>query len=283
MNENESCFNCGQGPVVARGMCWRCYVGSLHLESEEKERVLLELRAKVNEGVDAQQSISLEIDRLSEEESKRVAELTALQGNVDELQADRSAAVRHLAAGDESQRRVISEIETKLSPLTLRLEGLTILLFEVKEALKNAHEELETEQDAENARLSAFISVRFAEEQARVKVSLPDRVQRICKLHGDIGIEIGALMIDLASFPDLQTDLEGVLLSLPTVVYESVRDRGLKPVQMPGPSDQIKNWPLVDGEMSAHFPGVDFLDANEVSRVRHNSWLEVQKTEFKGR
>ena len=103
--------------------------------------------------------------------AKLTDEQNALNQSIEALQSTRSAAVRTLAGGDESQRRVILDLEGKLAPLLLRVEGLTGLISDAEAEVDAVSEDLKQATDESDKALNEYIQWREKEFIARERAT----------------------------------------------------------------------------------------------------------------
>jgi flagellar motor switch/type III secretory pathway protein FliN len=124
----------------------------------------------------------------------------SLSEELEALRKERTVAVRDLAAGDRTKRKVAHDLDTRIEPLALRFEGMQVLIAEAEAQVKKATTGLDEAHDEERAALNAFIAERRSEEQAAIVAALPDRLQKTFDLYIELGMELGRLTLDYWRF-----------------------------------------------------------------------------------
>jgi hypothetical protein len=201
--------------------------------------------------------------------SKLTAEKSTLAQKIEALRAERALSVRGLAGGDEKQRKVISEIEAKIAPLALHLEGLDgHLIKDAQAALITAQDELEVIKAEEKAELAAFIAKSDRKEYDRLIKSIPEREAKIISLHHQLCHAIAELQIDLHrdQTGNMFKHFEDSLMSLPGKIPVSVKEKGLRPLFGRGFHLEIVVWPLI--ETDPEIPGAGPVNPADVARLR---------------
>jgi len=177
-----------------------------------------------------------ELERRKEAVEKLIGERDKLSQTLDGLQKDRAMAVRDLAAGNEAKRKAINDLEAKISPLALRIEGLKTLIAEADANEIKAKEILEAVIKKEQAELTVFLNEREEEERAALIAGIDEREVRICDLYKQLCLEVGQLQIDKFRFGsgNQVKILEDMLFTLAARLEKDVIKSGLKPLLSTG-------------------------------------------------
>ncbi len=149
-----------------------------------------------------------EAQKALEDRKAVLADLTgrsvSLGRDLEALRGERKAAVRDLAAGDETKREIMHDLDTKIESLALRLEGTEDSIAEAKTGVENATADLVKAADEEQAALNAFVAARqFAEQEALV-AAIPERLNHICDLFMALSKALGQVQIDFHRFGKYQ-------------------------------------------------------------------------------
>ncbi len=215
-----------------------------------------------------------------------------LKGKIDTLQGDRSAAVRDLAAiADESRasplRKRISDIEGKLSPLLLRMEGLEKLIEEAGGELEKARIALKEAEEETKTRLQAFIKGKENEQWNNFVNSLPERRKEFFRLYLLLCSLVSEAQIDGTFFDSdgnthRSPELEGFLVNLASLNEGNWKAAGFRRFPWTGGVDRVHVIPLFAQEEGVNQRGsIDAVDVAQIRRKKRIADLEAefQKTE----
>ena len=209
-------------------------------------------------------------------------EKNVLFKNIESLESERSTTVKLLAGGDEKQRKIINDLEEKLCPLKLRLEGLTGLISEAQWAVDEAQALFTQEQSQEAEELKSFIAKREREEHARLLAGLPERKQKLLDLYTEFCQMLGDFQVDSISLLDGRQDqvkeIADFQMGLTYRLAEAVKQKNLRPLMRAGYAGTISFWSLI--QPGPEFPGTGLLNAGEVANIQRQKQLERFRTEF---
>jgi hypothetical protein len=225
-----------------------------------------------------------EVERREGALEKLTGEKDRLSQTIEALRNDRAAAVRDLAAGNEAKRKVIIDLEAKIVPLSLRLEGLQILFSEAEGEVTKAKGILKQAQEEEQAALAAFITERERQDREALVASAGEREKRICDLYNQLCLEVGQLQVDKWRVGGGGTEktLEDLLATLGFKINEGIKRAGLRPLTVSGCLDGIQVWPLVhpDPEVAAGKPYDAWLNGGEIALCRREKDRAALAVEF---
>lgn len=210
------------------------------------------------------------------------AEKSTLTQQISTLQAERSTAVRALAGGDQTKRKLIVGIEAKIASLSLDLEAVGCLIVEATEKVSEAKKKLEEAQAERERELTRFIADREKEEFNKLLASLPERKQRILDLYTSFLGELGEFQVDAIQFIDgTQQSVQEITdftARIQGTLHEALKAKGLRPLMMAGYGGQIPVWSHIrlDPDIAAALSGRGILNALEIAKAR----TVQRKTEF---
>jgi len=211
-----------------------------------------------------------------------VQEKDGLARDLEGLKTERAEAVKGLAKGDASQRKVIKDLEDKAASLSLDIEVRAALVTEAQAAVAVAQAGLEAAQAADQADLEKKLATREQEELAAICAGIAEREEKIVALFCELGIEVAALQLDEIRLEGYggpgREKFSDLLFRLPVRVPEGVRRHGLRPLMSPGFGGQLLVWPLVK---FANPPGPGPVNGRDVAMAiqerRRADWIEEFK------
>jgi hypothetical protein len=220
------------------------------------------------------------LTRLREDKDK-------LSQAIDALRGERAAAVRSLAAGDESKRKTIMSLEGKLSPLLQKMEGLEILVRESEAEEEKAREALRVAEAEVKARLSEYLRDRTTEYFEKQAAGLPGKVDEIVKDYAALcenlaELQVAGLIVTEGGEVRRSPELEKILAFLPDRLFEAVRRGNLKRSLLRGHAGSLEVFPLFspNGEGVPDGPPGMVVDPGPVALVRHQRRLAEWSLEF---
>ena len=230
-----------------------------------------------------------EVEHREKALSKLTDERKGLKEKIDILQKDRGQAVRDLAAlSDEGKagplRKKIIDLEGKMAPLSLRLEGLEKLIGEAEGEITKARAALIEAEEGQAEQLAE--SIRQYEQKRReafVK-SLPQRLQKICDLYLEACNQVGEILVEGSWIDDggahLSLEAQDFLRNLPAAIGEESRVRGYRRQNHAPWNDPIMVLPFsspnIEGFVSAAGP----LEAGTVALYRSIKRVAELKAEL---
>lgn len=186
------------------------------------------------------------------------------------IEEERAAAVRALARGDGRQRKVILDLEGKIKPLKLTVEGLDGLVAEAQGKVSEAQAALKEAQAKEEAEMQIFLEERGRQECEGICAAVAGRKKRIFNLWLELNQEVAALFLDKLRVEDLaqkgltcQRHKEAVNLpdTLALQLGQMAREAGYVPFGGPGYVGQIMGWAMVKPPPEfAHHGVLDFFE-----------------------
>jgi hypothetical protein len=224
--------------------------------------------------------------------SKLTDEQKAVREKIDALQKDRGQAVRDLAAlSDESKagplRKKVADLDGKMAPLNLRLEGIGKLIEEAEGEVTTARAAL---KDAERVQAEQLAeSIRKDEEKRRTAFvkSLPGRLQRIIDSYLAACNDVGEILIEGSWVDDggvhLSLEAEDFLRKLPAAIGEETRVRDYRRQNHAPWSDAIVVVPFTPSSAEGFVSGHGRLEAGTVALNRHRKRITELKGELEGK
>ena len=206
----------------------------------------------------------------------RQAELTALEAEraalaieLGALNNERNAAVRALARGGGSpERQAIMGLEKQMTPMSVKIEGLEMLLTEAAEAVAQAKAALEEVQSREAAATAnAFEAQERAEGQALV-AGIPGLLERISEAYAAVCLLVGEFAVAQVQVEDLSRrvggvdrgPLEALRLDFIPEVTARLEAKGLRQFLGQGYYGVLPIWAMVQEDM-------DFMEEHGSAQV----------------
>ena len=219
-----------------------------------------------------------EVDLREKALSKLTDEQKGLKEKIDTLQKDRSQAVRDLAAGDETKstplRKKIIDLEGKMAPLSLRLEGLEKLIGEAEGEITKARAAL---TEAERIQAEEHAGAVRQDEMKRRETfvrSLPERFRKIVGLYLECCDALGEILIEGSWVENggavhLSLEAQDFLRNLPAAIGEETKARGYRRQTHAPWHDPIAVLPFTPPAAEGFVSGAGRLEAGVVALNRH--------------
>jgi outer membrane murein-binding lipoprotein Lpp len=214
------------------------------------------------------------------------AEKSTLTERIEALQAERSAAVRALAGGDQTKRKLVADIEAKIAPLSLDLEALGHLVVEAEAKVAVATENLEEARTEYEKELARFIADREREELAKLRASLPERKQRLLDLYASFLEELGRFQVDSFQWVNGQQmpvqEIADITGRIQGTLHETLKAKGLRPLMMAGYTGSVAVWSHIrlDPDIAAARPGSGPVNALEIAKAMRGKRIAEFTKEF---
>jgi hypothetical protein len=205
-------------------------------------------------------------------------EQQAVREKIEALQKDRGQAVRDLAAlSDESKasplRKKIIDLEGKMAPLSLRLEGIEKLIGEAEGEVTNAKAALAEAERAEAEQLGQAMRQDEQKRRETFVKSLPQRLKRICDLYLQCCDEVGEILIEGSWVNDggvhLSLQAEDFLRELPASIGRETEARGFRRQTHAPWHDPIAVLPFTPPSAEGFVSGNGRLEAGTVALNRY--------------
>ncbi len=180
----------------------------------------------------------------------RIAELTGrkdeLSGTLSPLQAERAAAVKAFAEGDETQETIVSKLDKQTSPIAIKIEGITELITVAEKDLAQAKTVLQEAREQRDKKVTAFVNQQEEIEKEKFLASLPRRHAAIYKAYVDLCLSLGELRLGEMAYSD--RPLEGVAAFMTTMGFrmnQQLADERLVRVYADSGISPGDVWPMV--------------------------------------
>jgi seryl-tRNA synthetase len=234
--------------------------------------------------------------RVLENREKAFLKLTdeqkGLREKIETLQKDRSQAVRDLAKQDEGKngplKKKISDLEIKIAPLALRMEGLESLVKEAEEEAGKARQALNQAQIVWNAKLKTFLE---SKENGRLDTHLAFLSDNFVKAITDsylktCGLAFEAIVDSIRIYPDgearMSPEAHKILFALADLIGREVERRGYRRAHKQWPGGAvIEIIPLVAPGTEGVPAGAGLVDPDQTQKARYARRVQGWSEEFK--
>jgi hypothetical protein len=170
-------------------------------------------------------------------------------------------------------RKKVVDLEGKMAPLNLRLEGIGKLIEDAEGEVTTARAALREAEKAQVEQLAESIRRNEMKRRETFVKSLPGRLQRIIDSYLAACNDVGEILIEGSWVDDggvhLSLEAEDFLRNLPGAIGRETEARGYRRQNHAPWSDAIVVFPFTPSNAEGFVSGIGRLEAGTVALNRH--------------
>lgn len=217
--------------------------------------------------------------------SKIVDKQARVRETILPLVNEKNMALKAFAAGDWAQAKIISNIESKLSPLNQKDQGLEGLIEDARQEIEKAKEALKQTEAERKAREDAYVEKKEAEDRENRIRSLSEEAKVVTRLLREASSRISEIQIrGIEILPDGRPrrtgEMETVLWSLPSQHQVEYEREGYRRLPWAGWRGVFPILPLLSPLAEGAPPPGREVDAGQIALARRAARIEKWRKEF---
>lgn len=220
------------------------------------------------------ESTQKEVETKEGELAKLLDEKKVIMEKKDAISAVRAKALKALASGDSTQKKIVSDCERDLLPLDHQAEGLTLLTEELQAELTKGKAALKEATEADQKALNEFIKGKEQEHLKSLRDSLPELQKEII----DLFIKLSMRLCEFQVIGVRDAVASDLLSNLPLKIQDELKAQGYGRLLTTGYAMPIVAWPVVSPDLG--FPG-EVINVNELAKHLSDSRVAKWTDEFR--